>query len=691
MRNKIYQFTEKIKTSFRQKEIAAWTLLLLISAMAFLPLVFELGLYRQDDWQVMWAGQNRGLQQVIDFQKVDRPLQGYSWAAAYAVLGNHPLHWHLYAYFLRLASGIIFLSLLRMFWKKNTVETTLAALVFLIYPGYLQQPDAATYHNHLLSLDLGLLSLLSFFTAQRVEKTRYKWILMAFSMLTAGVSFMIMEWMIGIEGIRLAFIGLSLFRQKESKGWKQLRSLISQWLPNGLILLLFIIWRVFIFRSARQSTDIAAMLTLYRFSPLQAGLRLVLEYVFDLIDVTILAWFVPLYQSVMNSSYIDWLISLVIATAGVGACAFYFSKSHQVAKNPIKNLSEVPAGEEHWAKEMLLIGIFSALTCLAPFALSNRFVQYSDQLDRFSITASLGVAMVLTAGLSLLFSGARRWKTALFFIGISLVTHYNNSAIFRDQWSVYRDFWWQLAWRAPALKDGTVLLPLLPPGYRIADSFEIVSVANLIYYPREYEVRISGEAPSEQTLSSILQGGSYGHTYRGVSYVIDFKQSLVASMPVAHGCVHVYDGSNLETPASENSLGRLLANVSSTDLIKVEAEPILPPANIFGEEPFHGWCYYYQKASLARQRMDWEEVIRLGEEARSLGYSPSDVSEWMPFYQAYALTGRIEEATQIGSILREHPDFQILYCAQFENKVLNFVSESEEFALLNICPQIGQK
>jgi len=32
----------------------------------------------------------------------------------------------------------------------------------------------------------------------------------------------------------------------------------------------------------------------------------------------------------------------------------------------------------------------------------------------------------------------------------------------------------------------------------------------------------------------------------------------------------------------------------------------------------HGWCYYYQKANLARQQGDWEQVIALGREAEKM-------------------------------------------------------------------------
>jgi hypothetical protein len=73
-------------------------------------------------------------------------------------------------------------------------------------------------------------------------------------------------------------------------------------------------------------------------------------------------------------------------------------------------------------------------------------------------------------------------------------------------------------------------------------------------------------------------------------------------------------------------------------VIDSDAQPV-PPYSIFGNEPEHDWCFYYQKADLARQRGDWQEVVRLGEEAEKLGLHPNDQIELMPFLQAHAFLG----------------------------------------------------
>jgi len=73
---------------------------------------------------------------------------------------------------------------------------------------------------------------------------------------------------------------------------------------------------------------------------------------------------------------------------------------------------------------------------------------------------------------------------------------------------------------------------------------------------------------------------------------------------------------------------------------------------IFGPEPARGWCYYFEKADLARQRRDWQEVVSLGEQALSENLRPRDVSEWMPFLEGYSNLGLVQQAEQISSRIR---------------------------------------
>jgi hypothetical protein len=67
----------------------------------------------------------------------------------------------------------------------------------------------------------------------------------------------------------------------------------------------------------------------------------------------------------------------------------------------------------------------------------------------------------------------------------------------------------------------------------------------------------------------------------------------------------------------------------------------------FLKEPKHAWCYYYTKAELARQKKDWQEVIRLMDKAKAAGYRPTDPLEWLPYIEAQAVTGDLDAAKKM--------------------------------------------
>ena len=63
--------------------------------------------------------------------------------------------------------------------------------------------------------------------------------------------------------------------------------------------------------------------------------------------------------------------------------------------------------------------------------------------------------------------------------------------------------------------------------------------------------------------------------------------------------------------------------------------------------PNSGWCYYFQKADLARQFGDWNEVVRLGDTAFKLDDFPNNPVERFVFIEGYAHVGDWKRAVQL--------------------------------------------
>ena len=69
--------------------------------------------------------------------------------------------------------------------------------------------------------------------------------------------------------------------------------------------------------------------------------------------------------------------------------------------------------------------------------------------------------------------------------------------------------------------------------------------------------------------------------------------------------------------------------------------------DVYGPEPAHGWCYYFQKADLARQIGNWDEVVKLGDTAFKLDDHPNDPIERFVFIEGYAHTGDWNRAVKL--------------------------------------------
>jgi hypothetical protein len=110
-----------------------------------------------------------------------------------------------------------------------------------------------------------------------------------------------------------------------------------------------------------------------------------------------------------------------------------------------------------------------------------------------------------------------------------------------------------------------------------------------------------------------------------------------------------------------------------------------PPLKLFGPAPEAGWCYYYQKISLARQQENWEEAARLAEEAAGLGLGPRDPSERIPVFEAYVNTGRGDLAKEVATELLQHRDLILLYCSQIEHRTDFSISYDLDYIVSTLC------
>jgi hypothetical protein len=110
--------------------------------------------------------------------------------------------------------------------------------------------------------------------------------------------------------------------------------------------------------------------------------------------------------------------------------------------------------------------------------------------------------------------------------------------------------------------------------------------------------------------------------------------------------------------------------LSHIDQNEFNAPSSAPPAKIFGSEPEHRWCYYFQRASLEAQREDWGSVAQLTDQALEAGFKPIDRSEWLPFLKGLVMVGRNGDAEQMALWIRENEPVRYRQCEYLNDTAL---------------------
>jgi hypothetical protein len=621
-------------------------LVALVAAISYGILIPRLGFYR-DDWYMLWAGQsNLGLSGIIQLFQTDRPLIGWVYALVFKFIGTNALSWQIYALLLKILTGLTFLWIMRLVWPEKRLETTFAALLFVLYPGFFQQPVAATFATDLIGLNAAFVSIALTIYAVKASNRLLK-VAATLVALVLGLFYVALyEATIGLEVVRWTLVwyviwnsdgrvadDFSAYRDPIRK--TTLRAFL-QLIPYLLMIAGFVFWRVFFFESVRRATNINVLLADYASNPLYSVSQIFVGYLKDLFETIVSAWFVPFYQFTAEGRYTDFLSALgvtLVVLALVAAYFFWFRRHHPD-----------PQPDDPFSKHFLLIGLVAVAIPSAVIVVLGRNVLFSTQWDRYTTQSMLGVALVVTGATLYFLRGSVRWIVFFSLLFLAGMTHFHTAAYYARFWDYERNVVWQLSWRAPALQPGTTVIVSMPDGYRLAEEYEVWGPINMAYYPGQ-PMQVSGQIPYDGMVFDLLDGKKEFRAMRNVNVKRDYGKPLILSMPSQNSCLHVIDGQHLALPFYENPRIKDVAAFSKIDLINPAASPVTPPVSTFGAEPDHGWCFYYQKMGLALQAENFVEAAHLADEAAQKGLKPSDETEWMPIVVAYANNGQSDKAS----------------------------------------------
>lgn len=636
------------------KRLSRWATplaLLMIAIFSYGLFAFQQG-FHWDDWGFAWLIRTLGRPGLFEYFATNRPFLAYVYSVTTSLFGTHPIAWHIFALIMRWLTALSLLWVLRMIWPEHRWETFFAAVFFLVYPGFNQQAIAITYSHFFLAQTFLFVStsLMLFFAHQ---PRRYWWA-GVLGVLLSVFNLFSTEYFFGLELLRPFLLWLGLRDQWPARKQRLKRAFLI-YLPFFLALLGFLYWRYFILGFYLYQPELVTALGA---SP-AARLASLPGTVVEQWRVAFWDAWGQVFQVPDFSAYgprLTLVYAIVLLLTGLSL--YLFVKS-------LKGVEKVGLG---FSIRWIGLGFFSMLLGGIPFLIADLPVRLTFPNSRFTLPFALGVSFLLVAILELL----PRWKSKILvasaLAALAVGLQFNNGYLWRDDWQQQKSFFWQMLWRIPGLQPGSILLSSDTP-FNYSSDNSLTFPLNWTYAPENH----STEIKYAYFFVSVRLGNELKALEPGLpvhqDYLAATFDSATNNLVVVHfappGCFRVlhpvYDKDLPLAPAmgeDENFFQEtgipVLPRTAAKALALSNLGQIIPdPANdnvlpaILGPEPMHTWCYYFEKADLARQEGNWDRVAEIGDQVFAIPYNPDDYSEYLPFVEAYARTGRWEDARDL--------------------------------------------
>jgi hypothetical protein len=609
-------------------------LLFIVAALAYGLFFWERGFY-WDEAPWTWIYYRLGPAALTKTFSTSRPFWGMIYQVTMPLIGPYPWRWQLFMVIMRWLSAVLVWMSLRQVWPKDGRPALWGSLLFLVYPGLGQNFISLMYTHFYIVLNCFLLSLyLSVFALRKPER---RIPLTIAALVFSGVNLLTMEYFYFLEFTRIILFWIVL-----DGDWKQkARRALITFIPYFAVMLGVTLWRIFFFENQNASYSYVALDGI-RQNPL-LGIAALLRSVFMAFWETVpRAWLFPFEAASVSElgvrSSILAALLVLLSTLLLAFYLLYFNKSER--SNP------------GWVREMFLLGFGAWLFAGGSFWLVGIEPQLHFSADRFTLPFMLGSSLILGALIGLLSSRPKlQYGLLSLLVAFSIGKQFETNIAYVRDWDVQRDLFWQMSWRIPALERGTTLLTNDLPVTYFSDN-SLSGPLNWIY-GREGEmdhilyfasIRLNRGLPDLKPdlafEQNYLARTFYGNTSRMV--VINFEPP---------GCLRVLDP---EIDMNNRLLVPLLrdaAVLSNGSMIRAEPA-VAMPASLYSPEPGHAnaWCYYFEKADLARQMGDWEQVAELGDKAFRLDDSPNDPVERFVFIEGYAHMGYWERAIELSKV-----------------------------------------
>lgn len=671
--------------------------LLLIGTLSYGIYLSWMGFY-WDDWTWIWLSHVMGPKGMLSIDALHRPLSGAILYFGSVLFGQAPFGWQVYSFVFRILGAISFHWFLLKMWPQNKKEVRLVSILFLLYPGFSQQFVSVNISRHLFPLITFFLSL-GWMVKANKDQNGYGFstiVSLVFSLITALST----EYYYGLELIRPFILGTIYYERSENispflrnilKRWlPYLIPVLGIYIWRFTVSERSINYPIIIFDKLTAS-PLKTTLTLLKniiTDIVQTGLFAWLK-IFQLSDqtlhhpeptvyygllslVTTIA--IGFYMVVVSNSDKKGILDQKRAITITVGFALFNCASLTLADNivpkelvrgypfPIMALlfclwggglllsgtfftqdSSPYAGENSWNREAIFLAAAALILAPIPFWVTYLNPKLTFPADRLTLPMMFGSSLLVTSGIKAL--SKRRLTRILVFasiIGLAMGFHNKNAYSYRNDWNYQKEFFKQLTTRIPGIKPNTAVLSHQLRGTRSSD-FTLTAPLNWIYAQRYRFGNIPyslfyidlrfGKDPISLTEDSSITRNFLSD---------DFNSSARDTLVIYYNppsCLRVLDQHLGHKYITFPYLPEVKQALPLSNPERVLLYPKLPKNlnhPLYEAPVSKDWCYYFEKAALARQRGKWEEITQIGDMVLSQLNAPHDPSEYIPYIEGYA-------------------------------------------------------
>lgn len=634
--------------NFISQHFSFLLILVILGVLSYGLIIPWLGFY-YDDWPFSWIAHRLGSLEFIEAFKPYRPFLGPFFFLTSTLLSEIPWIWHLFSVFTRISLSLSSYWVLKQVWPKQRDKLFWIAVFFLINPGFNQQWVSMTHSNQAFLPHL--FQILSFGLMLKIIKKPVNSTMQKISALVLSfIGVFSTEYFISLELLRPIMIWFAI-NGNENKTKSRILLTIKYYFPYFLILLLNIIWLIYYQSSSSYGSYRISVLSQLFSRPGGFLKNSISDFISSFSLAGFQVWF-GLFNQLINleftfSAFTGLFLGFISFTF------LYFIVIKKPKFDISENHHENDPKNENWALQSMILGGIGILLGKLPswsigLPLSTEFPN-----DRLMMPLLLPSSIFIVGFIEWLIAKNNR-KVILYIMITSLAVshHFMVGNSYRRDWEIQKDFLQQLVWRAPELKKGTLLLTHeLPIKYATDNSLS--AAINWVYEPENHSRDISimlaytKARPGSALLPELQFGTKINYPYRTLRFSSNLDNSLVIYYPT-DGCLRVLDPIYTNFEFFPQVPYQLTDSIFISNLSTIISTQISPsPPNFFGKEKSKNWCYYFQKAELARQEKNWREIVNFLHQAELAGFYAENSSEYMVFVEALINLDEIERAREI--------------------------------------------